>query len=81
MREITADNLRTALESDEPSMSARSARNIWIRLDKKAAEKQDAQKHNDCDDDDLNERHGLYLSVGANTLNGRRARRILEVPE
>ena len=58
-------SVRVVLRHVEPAFGAHSGTNIWIRLDEKAAEQQDAQKHNDCDDDDLNERHGLFLILGA----------------
>ena len=65
MKAKSADeSVRVALRHVEPDFGAHSGTNIWIRLDEKAAEQQDAQKHNDCYDDDLNERHGLFLVCG-----------------
>jgi hypothetical protein len=62
-------------------MSAQSGANIWIRLDKKAAEKQDAQQHNDSDDDDLNERHGQLPHFRGQCSQWAMSKLILEVPE
>ena len=65
MKTKSADGaVRFTLGEVELDFGAQSGTNIWIRLDEKAAEKQDAQEHNDCNDDDLNERHGLILILG-----------------